>query len=290
MKTYNSILEIKKEFQIDSDNLEIIREHLNAIRINSHPDKTNGHFANDLIEAEYHNANNAIKYLDQISGDNSLIVVEKMADLMKMVTEMIPANRQSSLEQNLDSKISFVITNFRSRMFLPKISLSVITAVMTFLFFFPGQIKSNPALSQIINPTSQTFLGIWFSLLLYSGLFWIMIFLNEEKAKRRLTLLKVDSIQNGLFQDFVRQIEFNNQFSKDDLTHFIHEQCHRNRFGNRTRPEGLTLITTRLFDSDMITMEIAQSIAEIIIARGEKNKVLAKLSSKTLSDTYEFKN
>lgn len=289
MTTYNPISHIKKDFQIDSDNLEVIRKRLNEIRIKSHPDNTNGQFATDEIKDEYHNANNAIEYLDQISNNNSLIIVEKMTDLMKVVTELIPVNKQNSLEQNLDSKISFAITNFRSRMFLPKISLSAITAVVTFLFLFPGQIKDNPALSYIINPTSSIFVVIWFLLLLYSGLFWIMTFSNEEKAKKKLTLLKVDSFQNRLFDDFLRKSTYN-QFSKDNLTHFIYEQSHRNRFGDRIRPEGLTLITTRLFGSDMITMEIAQSIAEIIIARGEKNKVLEKLSNNTLSDMYTLKN
>lgn len=40
----------------------------------------------------------------------------------------------------------------------------------------------------------------------------------------------------------------------------------------------------------MITMELAQNIAELIISRGEKNKVIEKLSINALSDTYELKS
>ncbi|RXR15969.1 hypothetical protein EQG63_12070 [Flavobacterium amnicola] len=288
--TYNSTSEIKKDFQIDSDSLEVIRDSVNAVRINTHPDKTNGEFPDENIKELYYKANSAIEYLDGIKSNQSLIVVEKMTDLMKVVTELIPANRQNSLEQNLDSKISFAISTFRSKMFLPKISLTAITAVVTFLFLFPGQIKDNPTLSHFINPTSSFFAIVWFSLLLYSGLFWMMTFNNEEKSKKKLMLLKVDSVQNRIFENFMERHLTDDKFKKDELTHFIYESCMGNRLGELHRSEGLNLITTRLFGSEIITMEIAQNIAELIISRGEKNKVIEKLSINTLSDTYELKN
>jgi hypothetical protein len=288
--TYNSTSEIKKDFQIDSDSLDVIRYSVNEIRINTHPDKTNGEFPDENIKERYYKANSAIEYLDGIKNNQSLIAVEKMTDLMKVVTELIPTNRQNSLEQNLDSKISFAISTFRSKMFLPKISLTAITAVVTFLFLFPGQIKDNPTLSQFINPTSSSFAIVWFFLLLYSGLFWMMTFNNEEKSKKKLMLLKVDSVQNRIFENFMERHLNEYKFNKDELTHFIYKSSIGNRLGELDRSEGLSLITTRLFGSEMITMEIAQNIAELIISRGEKNKVIEKLSISTLSDIYELKN
>ena len=288
--TYNSISEIKKDFQINSDSLEVIRDSVNVIRINTHPDKTNGEFPDENIKERYYKANSAIEYLDSIKNNQSLIVVEKMTDLMKVVTELIPTNRQNSLEQNLDSKISFAISTYRSKMFVPKISLTAITAVVTFLFLFPGQIKDNPTHSLFINPTSSFFGIVWFSLLLYSGLFWMMTFNNEEKSKKKLMLLKVDSVQNRIFENFIERHLNEDKFNKDELTHFIYESSMGNRLGELNHSEGLSLITTRLFGSEMITMEIAQNIAELIISRGEKNKVIEKLSISTLSDIYELKN
>ncbi len=287
---YNSISEIKNDFQIDSDSLDVIRDSVNAIRANTHPDRTNGEFSDENIKDLYYKANSAIEYLDGIKNNQSLIVIEKMTDLMKVVSELIPTNRQNSLEQNLDSKISFAISTFRSKMFVPKISLTAITAVVTFLFLFPRQIKDNPTLSHFINPTSSIFVMVWFSLLLYSGLFWIMTFNNEEKSKKKLILLKVDSVQNRIFENFIERHLADNKFQKDELTHFIYESSMENRLGELHRSEGLSLITTRLFGSEIITMEIAQNIAELIISRGEKNKVIEKLSISKLSDTYELKN
>ncbi|WHT39484.1 hypothetical protein QNH98_01915 [Myroides sp. mNGS23_01] len=182
--TYNSINEIKKDFQIDSDSLEIIRDRVNTIRTEIHPDRTNGEFPNENIKERYYKANNAIEYIDSIKNNQSLIMVEKVTDLVKVITELIPTDRQNSLEQNLNSKISFAISTYRSKMFVPKISLTAITAVLTFLFLFPGQIKDNPTLSKFIDPTSSFFAIIWFFLLFYSVIFWIMIFINEEKSKK----------------------------------------------------------------------------------------------------------
>ena len=228
MTTYNSISEIKKDFHIDSDNLEVIRDRINAIRIDTHPDKTNGRFPDQNIKERYYNANSAIEYLDSIKNNQSLIVVEKVTDLMKVVTELIPTNRQNSLEQNLDSKISFAISTYRSKMFFPKISLTAITAAATFLFLFPLKIKENPTLSHFIDPTSSLFALVWFTLLIYSGLFWIMTFYNEEKAKKKLMLLKVDLVQNQIFQSFIERNLTDKKFQKDELTHFIYESS----FGN----------------------------------------------------------
>ncbi|KLT70220.1 hypothetical protein [Flavobacterium sp. ABG] len=288
--TYNSTCEIKKDFQIDSDDLEIIREGVNAIRIDTHPDKTNGEFPSEIIKEQYYKANNAIEYLDSIKNNQSLVIVEKMTDLMKVITDLIPINKQNSLEQNLDSKISFAISTFQSKMFLPKISLTVITAIVTFLFLFPAQIKDNPTLSHFINPTSLYFVSVWFCLLFYSGIFWMMAFNNEEKSKKKLMLLKVDSVQNQVFENFIARHLTDNKFIKDELTHFIYESSIENRLGELDSSEGLSSITTRFFGSEMITMEIAQNIAELIISRGEKNKVIEKLAINALSDIYEIKN
>ncbi len=288
MTEYTSISQIKKDFQIDSDNLELIRDHINKIRINNHPDKTNGEFENENLKELYYKSNSAIEYIDSIKHNHSLVIVEKMTDLMKVITELIPANKQNSLEQNLDSKISFAISNFRSKLFIPKVSLTAITAVITFLFLFPNQIKDNPFLSHFINPESNTFALIWLSFLIYSGFLWIIAYSNEEKEKRKLALLKVDSVQNKIFEDFVRKECSENIFTKDKLTRFIFRNSDKNGFEERHQVIGL--IINRFFGSNMITLEIAQNTAELIIARCEKNKVIEKLPSHTLSDTYEIKN
>lgn len=290
MTTYSSVRQIKDDFQITSDDLQEIREFLNKIRIENHPDRTNGDFDNEGVKERYYNANNAIMFLDTLQNNQSLVVVEKMTDLMRVVTELIPNSKQNSLEQTLDSKISFAISTFRSKLFIPKISLTAITAIVTFIFLFPGRIKDDPALSRIIDPSSLGFLTAWFMSLTYSGLFWFMTFSNEERSKRKLMLLKVDSVQNGIFNDFINSELKDNIFTKDELTDFVFESSLGNKIGDRHRISVLNILNHRLFGSEIITLEIAQNIAELIIARGEKNQVIAKLSRNTLSETYMIKS
>ena len=110
-----------------------------------------------------------------------------------------------------------------------------------------------------------------------------MTFIKEEKEKMKLMLLKVDSIQNNIFENFIEQHLVENKFKKDNLTQFIYESSKRARSGEPSQ------IITRLFGTEMITREISQSIAEIINLRCEKNKVIEKLSLNSLSETYEVK-
>lgn len=209
-----------------------------------------------------------------------------MTELMKVVTELIPNNKQNTLEQNLESRISTTIKSYRSIFFLPKISITTVTAIVTFLFLFPNQIKEHSTLSAFINPTNDLFIMAWITLLFCSILLWIIAFTSEEKSKRKLSLLKVDSFQNNIFDKFLDlESEKDNEFTKEGLTHFIYDKA------NGKKP-NLSLNMRRLFTPtcEAITMEISQNVAEIIIVRAEKNKVVKKVTYSTLCDTYEIIN
>lgn len=275
--TYTSIKQIKDDFQLDSSDLEILRDSLNHLRKEFHPDKNNGSFKDDIEKEKYHKANEAIEYIDSLKNNNQLMVVEKMTDLIKVVADLIPNSKETSLQNSLDSKIGFAIERYKSRLFLPKVSVTAITAVMTFLFAVPTQIKDNPVLSKYLNPQSSFFVIMWFAMLLYTGAFWLLTYMNEERAKRRLSLLRVDSTQNELFDRFVKQRDIN-IFTKDELTEYIFD---RNSHGSKS---------ILLFGSDIITMEVAQSISELIISRAEKKGIIEKSSSNTLSDQFKITN
>jgi len=274
---YSSLAQLKEDFQLKSNDLDIIRDNLNQLRVDLHPDRNNGKFKDVSEEEKYHKVNDAIEYIDNLKGNNQLMVVEKMADLVKVVAELIPNSKETSLQSKMDTNINFAIDHYKSRLFIPKLSLTAITAIMTFLFVIPSQIKDNPGLSKFLDPQSSVFIIIWLVMLLYTGLFWIMTFMNEEKAKRRLSLLKVDSTQNGFFDRFLKERELT-PFTKDELTEYI--------FNNNTRGSHSLIF----FGSDIITMEIAQGISEIIIGRAEKKGIIEKSFSNFLSDKFIVKN
>lgn len=286
MISYNSIREIQKDFQINDNNLDALRERINEIRANNHPDKTHGKFENEEKETLYHKANSAITYIDSIKNNQSLAIVEKMTELMKVVTELIPNNKQNTLEQSLEFKISHSIKNYRSVFFFPKISLTAITAIVTFLFLFPNQIIDHPTLSTYIDPTNGLFAGAWLMLFSFSVFLWIIAYLNEESSKRKLSSLNVDSYQNRIFDDFLHlESERENEFTKEGLSHFIYSIGKGRREYRGHLRNNMKLLP---LGREIITMEIAQSVAEIIIIRAEKNRVIRKVTYPTLNDTYEI--
>ncbi len=274
---YTSINQIKEDFQLNTENLETLRESLNQIRIELHPDKNRGKFRHDEEKEKYYRANDAIQYIDGLKNNNQLIVVEKMTELVKIVVELIPNTKETSLQSSLDVKIDSAIGRYKSKLYLPKISLTALTGLMTFLFTVPTQIKDNVVLSRYLNPQSSIFVLTWLTLLLYTGIFWVVTFINGEKAKGRLSLLKVDSTQNDIFESFLEK-KRRKDFTKDELTEYIFEQ---NSHGS---------INVLLSGGDIITMEVAQNISEIIVSRAEKKGIIEKSSNKSLSDKFTIKD
>jgi hypothetical protein len=277
--TYHTLQEIKDEFDIQTDELNSIKSILKELKKEVHPNNTKGEFLNDAQRERYYKTDAALDYLEKHKSNDQLVIVEKMTDLVKMiVSEIIPSNKQSSLEQNLDNKITSALDIFKSKSLFPKISLTAITGVVTFLFLFPNQIKENPYLAHYCNFQSPVFFMTWLMLLTFTGMFWLLTYRNEERAKRNLSLLKVDSTQNRIFNNF---IERNNakQFSKDDLTQHIF------LFSSGRHRES---ITNFIFGSEIITLEVAQSTAEVIINRAEKKNIIKKQDGNGLADIYQF--
>lgn len=277
MSRFKSLNEIKATFLIDSDDLEEIRKYLNEVRISNHPDKTNGLFDTDVSEKQYHLANDAIQYVDALKdAPHSLLVLEKVTDLLTTITRLLPNESQNRLENNLGLKISSAIENSKTRLIIPKISLTAVSAVVTFIFLFPNQIKDNPAISSRIDPASSNFFIMWLILLLYSALFWIIAYIAQERTKRMLSDLKVDSVQNNIFNEFVRE---NGMFTfeKDSLVNYI-----------VYRKQQRSRLIFPFFNQPLISLEIAQNIAEIIIERALKNNVIKKISDNSLSEHFQI--
>ncbi|MDP1745123.1 MAG: hypothetical protein Q8L90_06080 [Bacteroidota bacterium] len=244
-----------------------------------HPNNTKGEFLDDFQKEKYYKIDEALEYIEKYKSNDQLVIVEKMTDLIKLVvSEIIPSNKQFSLEQNLDNKITNALDTFRSKSLFPKISLAAITGVVTFLFLFPSQIKENPYLSHYLNFQSPIFFMTWLMLLTFTGMFWSLAYRNEERAKRNLSLLKVDSTQNKIFNDFITKNN-NKLFSKDDLTQHVFLLS-----SGRQRE----LLTSVIFGSEIITLEVAQSTAELIINRAEKKNIIKKQNERGLADIYQF--
>lgn len=269
-----TINQIKEDFNLESDDIEVILISLKNERIEIHPDRTKGVFTDKEHEERYHKVNESINYIENLKSNNSLAIIEQVISLVKVVKDLLPNTKETVMQTNLESRINFAIQNYKSKLFFPKISFTAISAIMTFLFAFPTQIKDNVILSKYLDTQSSLFTIIWLIMLIYTAMFWYIVYLSQERSKRNLSLLKVDSTQNDLFEKFIRIIK-DKEFSKDQLTHFIYENYKYHKINSLL-----------FFRDDTINLEVAQSIAEIVIARGEKKGVIKLSNQNSLSDLY----
>jgi hypothetical protein len=273
--TFSSIKEVKENFNIDNDNLDSIRDILNKMRSELHPDKSNGNFKSTTEKEKYYRLNNAIDYVDKVKSNSSLAVIETVTELIKKVTDIIPINKDNILNQNLENKISDSIQERNFKLKFPKITLTGISTIFTFLIAFPNQMKDNPFLSKYIDPNNPAFIIIWVFLIVYTGIFWLFAYTSEDRSKKRITRLKMGSEQNKLFNDFIFETHLQ-RFTKDNFTNFIYE--------NNKSHGGIFSLYGNIFN-----LEIAQGIAEIIIFRALNKGVINKIDNDSLEEEYLIK-
>lgn len=281
---YTSLHSIKEDFNIDTDDVDVIRSLINQVRVQLHPDKNNGEFKDEQAKERYHKANDAISYLDSLKSDNQLMIVEKMTDLARIISEIAPINQIATLNSKVESRIDVAIQTYKSSLFLPKISLTAITAVLTFLFAFPEKMEKLPFFSDINKDGSvsenHTFTVLWFVIMAHTGVLWIMASVIEDKEKRRLALLKTERVQNQVFKSFLSSTLYSDSqrsFVKSDLIDFI-------LFSGKARNPS-----SALFGGNHITGEVAQSVAEVILEKAEKTGIIEKEPGKFLTEIFKLK-
>jgi hypothetical protein len=156
------------------------------------------------------------------------------------------------------------------------------------------------------------FTALWLYAVFLTGGYWIYVKRREHQQKEAHQNLSLESIQNRLFDSFVNlkafrlkrekeislpQVEEEFQlyitFSKDELIEYFtginiytleYEPHLRNRKKN-----PLNLIHFLFNHNHFIELELAQTLADIIIERAKKKNVLHLEQDESLSDTYRYK-
>lgn len=287
-----SINQIKELYSIKEDDIFEIRNILKSMIKELHPDKTGGTFATQNQEDNYNKIHDAIEYIDKFKDNHSLVLMDKMTDMMKVFVEGNAVKREEKLEVNLEHKLTNASNAYKSEFYIPKLSISAVTIILTFLFFLPNKIEEHSIFSKVINVESSEFIALWLTMLITSLTLWLYSFKSEESTKKKISLLKVESVQNSIFNGFIqnqaRQLvdmyenpnDFTKfEFSKNDFVDYIYEKT------NNLKSKKYKITSLKQI---VITIDIAQNIAEIVIARGEKNKVLRKVEKPTMSDIYEI--
>jgi hypothetical protein len=275
---FSTLEQVIREFQVTSSDQDEVRKYLIKRLAETHPDKTNGVFATEDQEQEYEKLNLAIEFMDnQKNGGQSLIKIDDLRDLIKLIRDE-DSDRPNVLEKyerNLQKTFSLYREKTLSRYKFPKVSLTAVTAITTFLWTFPNLVSDHPILSKWVDPQNPYLSVIWLQLLILTGGFWIFTWWKDEREKRFQDLISNEAFQNKLFIEFIndRRREFRVEDSKEYS--FFKEQLIKyilHYYFKRPVDEG-----------------VAENLAELILRRALEKNVIIKDSRKSMSDIYRVR-
>lgn len=300
---FDDIGQVKKEFGIDASTFEEIRKQLMRLLKEVHPDMNHGKFATQEQESKYHKIKDAINFIDeQRSSDSSLIIRSEVQELIQLIREIVPKTSQIDSEKKLSELIDNDIKLFKVKHKFPKITTTAISILISALWLFPDTIEKHPVLSQLIYLQSPIFISFWLLSLFGTASYWIFTAFQEHREEQSKKLLKLETVQNQIFGDFLRFKENYNQrvnaaneilkFKKDDLITYIRnfERIENPVYGSSEKFATALERNVKLhYIAGHIDTELAQSLADAMVQRGLLNGIIEKDLKKSLSDIYIVK-
>lgn len=179
--------------------------------------------------------------------------------------------------------------NIQSRLLVTKkqlkgsrISSTTIAAIITFLWMFPNQVIEHPLIQMFFGDSmyattrfAMTITVIWLCVLLYTIIIWCSSIRRERIEKAIMERLKLESVQNEIFMNFLDSLYLNQQFSKREFMKYLAQGLSEEKNQRKTLN----------FDFEE---KIVQNMADIILLRAKDYGVIRKIKSHSLIDCYEI--
>ena len=273
---FNSIEEIKKEFSLDGIENDKLKTELKKKLAESHPDKVGQeNFDSDYFEK----LKSGLDFLTKTTTTD-LVTTEQVTDLIKIVKDLTTKSSNDTAEKQFSESLNNFYKERKEALLLPKISLSIITGILSFLWLFPQTVADHPIMSNYIDFENKLSTIIWIVLLTYTIFFWVLISRKERREKNLSKRLKTERTQNKILIDFQRENGTKN-FIKSDLTDFILD-----RYSFRKQPSVLAVFMGRAG----IDQETGENLSNFIIGKAEnKGLITEKKEGQTLDELYEWK-
>jgi hypothetical protein len=280
---------LTSKYNLANEFSDSVRDKLKKELSLCHPDKTNGNFVDDEHKEKFHELQEAIEYLEANKGNQQLIPVSTVTELVKAFTQLMPNNSVSPL-QSLDSvlkeNIRDVIEHQSVGFVFPRISLAFLSLVFTLILAFPKQVIEHPIFKNWLDPTSVNFLLIWSMTLFCTGIIWLFAYSFQARNKKVLSSIKLASFQNNLYNGFLGE-HSEATFSKSDLTNYLENVL---IYRPRVRQRGIIAmpmsIFYRFFDNDLLTPEVIESAANVLLDKAMRNKAILKMETGTFDEEY----
>ena len=305
----DTIKKIKQKYSIDSDDINVIRKELREKRVSMHP---NYNFASDDEEEQYLElAGDIEKIVDEIVNSKALVCVENLPKSLDVIREnetrkeLVKVNQQ----KRLDTQIDTCIASYRSKVFIPRVTLTTITAVLSFIWAFPSLLLDHPFFKPLfytlnfsvnsyeLNMNYYFFSVIWIYILFFTIYIWIITAVNENRKKDLFSKMQFESNQNELLNDFFEHGDFIDEktFLKVNLINFLMNNSERVVLGeassNKARQYYSKLTLIRFFSyfsvkKPIMDYEIADSVSEIILTKAINKGLIKVFGSSGLEDIY----
>ena len=276
---FKSINEIVKHFKINKKDNSEIRNELKKLQKKYHPDKRKGKHTDIVYEI-----NNALEFIDR-NKNLSLTVKKNSSDVITM--EFVKSLQKQNSEQLNERRIEKSSKQIKSYYQGPKITLGIITAILVWFFLFPEKILSHPIFSRLFLSNDKKILSIlsiiYVICTLYLVFFWVLLFVNEHKAKVILEQMMLDSKQNVIMNMFKEYKDFD-EFSKEELTDYIFLYY----FPARRSLRSNSYISGFLFLGTHLDRTIIENIADIMINKAIEKEIISVIDKKSIIVSYKF--
>ena len=281
---YNSLEQVKADFDLNLDSTDQIRSELKSKMKKCHPDKVDSKDWENGLKNDFLDLSDAIEFIDTSKKDTSALVpVEQVTELVKIIKDILPKNKIVTQETKFENQLASYLQERKDIMRFPKISLSVITGLISFVWLFPQTVADHPVLKNYISFDNRYFLIVWLVTLLYAVIFWVLISRKERSEKALIKYIKSERAQNRILQGFVDSNSKKNTFNKEQLIEFILD-----KYGNQRRNTSPFLL---LGLGSGIDEETAESLANLLIQKAVQNSLIEKDKIKTsYLDSYKIKN
>lgn len=292
---FDSLNDIKEQLNLKSTSKKDLRKELKIKLKECHPDSSGGgEFESIEKKSLFDKIMTAIEFIDTPA---ELVLKREISDLKRVVQNLAFKRNEDEVlikrEEILTTKIETSIKNYSSTHLFPKITSSIITGFLSLIWLFPKSITEHIILRRYIDVESPLFSAVWFVGILLTGQLWFMLNTLERKDKDRKNSLKLEAVQNMLFDKFIKfryekyREEVVIQFTKEDFINFI-----RNfnlRFEEYQPERRNSSSHFRIFFTDSrIDMGLAQELSEIVLNRMKAKELVRVITQKTISDIFIF--
>lgn len=278
--------EIRKKYNSEGDSLEDIKRKLRSKVKEAHPDNNNDNYDKDSFEELKEDLEIIEKEIMEEKSKTEIKLTPN--ELLEIIQEMNDldiykkSNTQNELQKKFDESIQEQTVKFTKQFKVKRYSLTGLTTLITFLWMIPDKILEHPILKQLFNGEADfIFLlsFVWVIFLICTILYWVKTFKIERVEKEILEEVKIESVQNTLFMDYIEyHVKDKEVFSKKDfMDHLLWKITYK--ITNRNLRKMVFL---------SISENVIQNIANIILERAVEQRIIKKVENRSLIEHFEL--